>query len=112
MNLKLDMLLATSAKTPEKQLIKLQEKVSMLRNSVDDISTLKLNLSKSKQEVQDLNILINIQVDVLQKLKSTVNSQADGLQELKDIIMIHGPGSETQTFLSGGTDTTLLRCAA
>lgn len=88
MDSKLGMLLATAAKPPaeEKQLIKLQEKLSMLQDRVDDIPNLKLDLSKSKQEVRDLNSLVNVQVDGLQELKSTANSQVDNLQELKDTV--------------------------
>lgn len=88
MDSKLGMLLATSAKPPaeEKQFIKLQEKLSMLQDRVDDIPNLKLDLSKSKQEVRDLNSLVNVQVDGLQELKDTVSGQVGSLQGLENTV--------------------------
>jgi len=92
---KLGRIMATSARPPvaspgvnstiqfEKQMGKLQEKLNMLQDRVDDIPNLKMDLSKSKQEVRDLNSLVNVQVDGLRELKGTVNGQVDSLRELE-----------------------------
>lgn len=96
---KLGRIMATSARPPvaspgenstihfEKQMGKLQEKLNMLQDRVDDIQTLKLDLSKSKQEVRDLNSFVNVQVDGLRELKGTVNGQVDSLRELEDTVV-------------------------
>lgn len=95
MDIKLGRLMATPDRLPvappaenstinlEKQLSKLQEKLSLLQDRVDDIPNLKLDLSKSKQEVRDLNSLVNVQVGGLRELKDTVNGQVDSLRELR-----------------------------
>lgn len=96
MESELDKLLATSNRPPvaspsensnsnlDKTLSKLQEKLSMLQDRVDDIPTLKLDLSKSKQEVRDLSSLVNAQENGLQELKSTVDGQVDNLREVEN----------------------------
>ena len=63
--------------TLEKQISKLQERLAMILSRVDDIPNLKLDLSKSKQEVRDLNNSINVQADGLRELKETIMGEND-----------------------------------
>lgn len=68
----------------EKEISKLEEKLLMVQERVDDIPNLKLDISKSKQEIRDLTSLVNGQENSLQELRGTILGEKDdkGLLEI------------------------------
>ena len=98
MEIKLGRLMATSAKPSvappvdnstlglEKEISKLQEKLTLIQDMVDGLPNLKLDLSKSKEEVYDLKRLVKVQVDGLQELKGAVDGQVNSLRGLEESV--------------------------
>ncbi len=86
----------------DKQISKLQGKLVMIQERVDDIPNLKLDVSKSKQEVRDLSFSVNAQVNSLQELKGTILGEKDD----KGLIDIIATVEEDVDKLRGALTTT------
>ncbi len=61
----------------EKQISRLQERLGLVQDRVDDIPNLKLDYSKSKQDLRDLQNQVNAQADTLKELKGAVYGEND-----------------------------------